>query len=95
MFATTIAGNIAYGRKGTTQDEIEAAARLSNAHEFIMSFPDGYKTHVGDKGTQLSGGELFAVNRPEIIKICFVASNLANSYIFQVRSSELLLRVYL
>jgi len=40
-----------------TLEQIEAAARLSNAHDFISSFPEGYNTQVGDKGTQLSGGE--------------------------------------
>ena len=57
LFATTIAGNIAYGSETASQDEIERAARLANAHDFIMSFPDGYNTQVGDKGAQLSGGE--------------------------------------
>ncbi len=57
LFATSIAGNIAYGCPGVTIEQIEAAARLSNAHDFIASFPDGYNTQVGDKGTQLSGGE--------------------------------------
>jgi ATP-binding cassette subfamily B (MDR/TAP) protein 1 len=56
LFATSIAGNIAYGCPGVTQEQIEAAARLSNAHDFIISFPDGYNTQVGDKGAQLSGG---------------------------------------
>ena len=57
LFATSIAGNIAYGCPGVTQEQIEAAARLSNAHDFIISFPDGYNTQVGDKGAQLSGGK--------------------------------------
>jgi len=57
LFATTIAGNIKYGKPDATQDEIESAARLANAHDFITSFPDGYNTQVGDKGAQLSGGQ--------------------------------------
>lgn len=57
LFATTIAGNIRYGRPDATQEEIEAAARSANAHDFIASFPDGYDTQVGDKGAQLSGGQ--------------------------------------
>lgn len=57
LFATTIAGNIRYGKPNATQDEIEQAAKLANAHAFISSFPDGYDTHVGDKGAQLSGGQ--------------------------------------
>jgi ABC-type transport system involved in Fe-S cluster assembly fused permease/ATPase subunit len=64
LFATSIAGNIAYGCPGVSQEQIEAAARLSNAHDFISSFPQGYNTQVGDKGAQLSGGEyLFVTNR--------------------------------
>jgi ATP-binding cassette, subfamily B (MDR/TAP), member 1 len=57
LFATTIAGNIKYGKPDATQEEIEAAARSANAHDFITSFPDGYDTQVGDKGAQLSGGQ--------------------------------------
>ncbi|KAI2507639.1 ABC transporter [Fragilaria crotonensis] len=57
LFATTIAGNIKYGKADATQEEIEEAARLANAHDFITSFPDGYNTQVGDKGAQHSGGQ--------------------------------------
>jgi len=57
LFAGTIADNIAYGKDGATQEEIEAAATAANAHKFIMKFPDGYKTDVGEKGAQLSGGQ--------------------------------------
>ncbi|CAN0287525.1 unnamed protein product [Ectocarpus sp. 6 AP-2014] len=57
LFAGTIALNIANGKLGATQDEIIAAARAANAHEFIKSFPDGYNTGVGEGGFQLSGGQ--------------------------------------
>lgn len=57
LFATTIKENIAFGRPGATQEEIEAAARAAQAHDFIMSFPDGYETVVGERGTTLSGGQ--------------------------------------
>mmetsp|Transcript_16049 Transcript_16049/g.23730 ORF Transcript_16049/g.23730 Transcript_16049/m.23730 type:complete len:1474 (-) Transcript_16049:102-4523(-) len=57
LFATSIAGNIRYGNPEATQEQIEAAARMANAHDFITSFPDGYDTQVGDKGAQLSGGQ--------------------------------------
>jgi ATP-binding cassette, subfamily B (MDR/TAP), member 1 len=57
LFATTIRGNIRYGKPGATDEEVEAAARLANAHDFIVSFSDGYNTQVGDKGSQLSGGQ--------------------------------------
>ena len=57
LFATTIRENIAYGCLGATDAEIEAAARLANAHEFIMSLPQGYDTVVGERGATLSGGQ--------------------------------------
>lgn len=57
LFNTTIAENIAYGTKGATQEQIEAAAKMANAHPFIMGHSDGYQRIVGDKGFVLSGGE--------------------------------------
>ncbi|TMW61773.1 hypothetical protein Poli38472_010836 [Pythium oligandrum] len=58
LFVGTIAENIAYGMDTTpTQEEIEAAAKMANAHDFITHFPDGYNTQVGAKGEQLSGGQ--------------------------------------
>ena len=57
LFEGTIAYNISLGKEGATQEEIEEAARASNAHNFIMEFPDQYSTFVGEKGTQLSGGQ--------------------------------------
>ena len=57
LFPTTIAENIAYGRFGASQDEIIAAAKKANAHDFIVSQPDGYETQAGEWGTKLSGGE--------------------------------------
>ncbi len=57
LFGGTIADNIAYGRPGAGQAEVEDAARRANAHEFIASFPDGYRTRVGERGVQLSGGQ--------------------------------------
>ena len=57
LFPTTIAENIAYGRQGATRDEIIAAARAANAHDFISAQPEGYKTQVGEWGSKLSGGE--------------------------------------
>ena len=49
--------NIRYGRLDATQDEIIAAARSANAHDFITALPDGYDTLVGDRGSRLSGGQ--------------------------------------
>ncbi|XP_033108642.1 ATP-dependent translocase ABCB1-like [Anneissia japonica] len=57
LFATTIYENIAYGRDGVTNDEIVAAAKSANAHDFISKLPEGYNTMVGERGTQLSGGQ--------------------------------------
>ena len=57
LFGGSIADNIAYGRPGAAQAQIEAAARQANAHDFIMAFPEGYQTRVGERGVQLSGGQ--------------------------------------
>ena len=57
LFRDTIGENIAFGKAGATQDEIVAAAKAACAHEFIMGFPLGYATPVGEHGTQLSGGQ--------------------------------------
>lgn len=57
LFRGTVRSNIAYGRPGASDDEIVEAARLANAHEFILRFPHGYDTEVGERGLMLSGGE--------------------------------------
>ncbi|TMW59957.1 hypothetical protein Poli38472_005026 [Pythium oligandrum] len=58
LFIGTIADNIAWGLGSEpSQEEIEAAAKMANAHDFIIQFPDGYQTQVGLKGEQLSGGQ--------------------------------------
>ena len=57
LFNGTIADNIAYGKPGATFEEIVVAAKAANAHNFILSKPDGYDTMVGEKGSKLSGGE--------------------------------------
>ena len=57
IFAGTIRENIAYGKKDASQQEIEAAARNANIHDFIVSLPEGYDTYVGERGTRLSGGQ--------------------------------------
>ena len=57
MFSGTIAENIEYGRPGATREEIEKAAHLAGAHEFISSLPNGYDTYVGERGVKLSGGQ--------------------------------------
>ena len=57
LFDDTVAANIAYGKAGADQGEIEHAARHAAAHDFIMSLPDGYQTIVGEQGVKLSGGQ--------------------------------------
>jgi subfamily B ATP-binding cassette protein MsbA len=57
LFRDTIGANIGFGKVGGSQDEIIAAAKAACAHDFIMSFPLGYDTPVGELGTQLSGGQ--------------------------------------
>jgi ATP-binding cassette subfamily B protein len=57
LFNDTIEYNIAYGRPGATHDEIVAAARLAQIHDFVASLPQGYATPVGERGLKLSGGE--------------------------------------
>lgn len=57
LFNTTIGENIKYGYPKATQAEIEEAAIQANAHDFIMSFPNGYDTEVGENSTQVSGGQ--------------------------------------
>jgi subfamily B ATP-binding cassette protein MsbA len=57
LFNDTIRANIAYGRFGASQEEIEEAARNAAAHDFILNLPDGYDTMVGEQGLRLSGGQ--------------------------------------
>ena len=57
LFSRSIADNIAFGAPGATREEIEAAARSAQAHDFIVSFKDGYDTVVGGRGVTLSGGQ--------------------------------------
>ena len=57
LFSLSIADNIAYGRPDATLDDIVAAAKAANAHEFIIKLPDGYQTIIGERGYTLSGGQ--------------------------------------
>ncbi|MEC5231165.1 ABC transporter ATP-binding protein [Bacillus inaquosorum] len=57
LFSETIRENIAIGKPGATLEEIIEAAKAANAHEFIMGFPEGYETRVGERGVKLSGGQ--------------------------------------
>jgi ATP-binding cassette, subfamily B, bacterial MsbA len=57
LFRNTVLENIRYGRLDATDEEVCAAAREANADEFVRTFPDGYRTEVGERGVRLSGGE--------------------------------------
>ncbi len=57
LFAGTILENIRYGKPDATDEEVILAAKRANAHDFIMSFPDGYTTDIGQRGVKLSGGQ--------------------------------------
>ncbi len=57
LFSRSIADNIAFGKPGASAEEIEAAARAAQAHEFILTFNDGYQTVIGERGVTLSGGQ--------------------------------------
>lgn len=57
LFNDSIFGNIAFGKPGATREEVEQAARVANAHDFIMEKEEGYDTNIGDRGVRLSGGQ--------------------------------------
>ena len=57
LFNDTVFNNIAFGVDGATQEQVEAAAKIANAHDFIMEMEQGYQTNVGDRGGRLSGGQ--------------------------------------
>ena len=57
LFAGTVIENISYGKPGSTREEIIEAAKLANAHDFIMDLPNGYDTDIGQRGIKLSGGQ--------------------------------------
>ena len=57
LFAGNILDNIRYGKPDATDEEVILAAKRANAHDFIMSFPDGYQSDIGQRGVKLSGGQ--------------------------------------
>lgn len=57
LFSNTVAANIAFGHPGATREQVERAARIAAAHDFIMQLPDGYDTILGESGSSLSGGQ--------------------------------------
>ena len=58
LFSTTIEENIRYGRPEATMEQVIEAAKEANCHDFIVAFPDGYKTQIGEGGSLVSGGQV-------------------------------------
>lgn len=57
LFNDTVFNNIAFGIEGVTEEQVIEAAKIANAHEFIIKMPDGYQTNIGDRGSKMSGGQ--------------------------------------
>jgi subfamily B ATP-binding cassette protein MsbA len=57
LFNDTVYNNIAFGKDDATEQDVIEAAKVANAHEFIMDMPDAYLTNIGDRGTKISGGQ--------------------------------------
>ena len=83
LFNDTIGGNIALGKPGCSQAEIEGAARVAHLHDFIGSLPDGYGTQVGERGVKLSGGE------KQRVSIARAAIKRPRIYVFDEATSSL------
>jgi ABC-type transport system involved in Fe-S cluster assembly fused permease/ATPase subunit len=83
LFDDTIGYNIAFGRPGSTQEDIEQAARVAHLHDFILSLPEGYDTTVGERGVKLSGGER------QRVSIARAALKRPRIYVFDEATSSL------
>ena len=57
LFNDTIFNNIAFGKEDITEEDVITAAKIANAHEFIIKMEEGYQSNIGDSGTKLSGGQ--------------------------------------
>ena len=94
LFSGTVRENIAYGRPGATEEEIEQAARLADAYDFIMALPHGFDSYVGERGVKLSGGQKQRISiarvflkNPPILILDEATSSLDNESERQVRLS--------
>jgi ATP-binding cassette subfamily B protein len=83
LFNDSVAYNIAFGRAGSSRDEVEQAARLAHLHDFIMTLPEGYETKVGERGVKLSGGE------KQRVSIARAAIKQPRIYVFDEATSSL------
>jgi len=83
LFNDTIGYNIAFGKEGSTQADVEHAARLAHLHDFIMGLPEGYQTRVGERGVKLSGGE------KQRVSIARAAIKRPRIYVFDEATSSL------
>ena len=72
LFAGSVLENIAYGKPGASRAEVEEAAKLAGAHEFISALPHGYDTYVGERGVRLSGGQK---RRTALLRALWAASD--------------------
>jgi ABC-type transport system involved in Fe-S cluster assembly fused permease/ATPase subunit len=83
LFNETVGYNIAFGKAGSTQADVEHAARLAHLHDFIISLPEGYDTKVGERGVKLSGGE------KQRVSIARAAIKHPKIYVFDEATSSL------
>ena len=96
LFSRTIAENIAFGKPGASQDEIEAAAKAAQAHEFILEFKEGYQTVVGERGVTLSGGQRqrLALGRAFLTDPCFLILDDSTSSIDSATEDKIQRAIY-
>ena len=92
LFTADVRYNIAYGKPGATDEEVEAAAKAAYAHDFISKLPEGYQSHLGEQGVRLSGGQRQRIaiarailNDPRILLLDEATSALDSESEYQVQ----------